>query len=57
MKGLNKYEESVRNLPEERTFDRINPTFIYNGAAEEYEDLADIVAVPARLLPKGVRIA
>ncbi|MNW14861.1 hypothetical protein D3C71_2132070 [compost metagenome] len=35
----------------------VSPTYLYEGCAEEYEDLADIVSAPLRSIPKGVRIA
>lgn len=35
----------------------VSPTYLYEGRAEEYEDLADVISVPLRSIPKGVRIA
>ncbi|WP_181592858.1 hypothetical protein [Paenibacillus sp. YN15] len=35
----------------------VSPTYLYEGCAEEYEDLADVISVPLRSIPKGVRVA
>jgi hypothetical protein len=53
-------ENYTRNEPDMvyiRADHNVNPTYLYEGAAEEYEDLADVISVPLRNIPKGVRIA